>query len=48
MRTTPIRWMVAGTATVFVAFAGMSALTASPAFAAASKVSVVHGERQAR
>jgi hypothetical protein len=43
MRNTHIRRMVAGTATALVAFAGMSALTASPAFAATSKVSVVHG-----
>jgi hypothetical protein len=43
MRTTQIRRTVAGTAAALVAFAGMSALTASPAFAATSQVSVVHG-----
>ena len=43
MRINHLRRMAAGTAAVLVAFAGMSALTASPALAATSKVSVVHG-----
>ncbi len=43
MRHTRLRRLAAGTAAVLVMFTGMSALTAGPAFAATSKVSVVHG-----
>src|SRR5687767_7829435 len=43
MRSTSLRRAAAGTAVGLVAFAGLSAVTASPAFAATSKVSVVHG-----
>jgi hypothetical protein len=43
MRTTSLRRMAAGTAAVLATFAGFSAVTATPAFAATSKVSVVHG-----
>lgn len=43
MRITHLRRAAAGTAAALVAFTGMSALTASPALAATSKVSVVHG-----
>jgi hypothetical protein len=43
MRTTHLRRMAAGTAAALATFAGVSALTASPALAATSQVSVVHG-----
>jgi hypothetical protein len=43
MRTTHLRRMAAGTAAALLTFTGVSALTATPAFAATSKVSVVHG-----
>ena len=43
MRSTHLRRAAAGTAAVLVAFTGLSALTATPALAATSKVSVVHG-----
>ena len=43
MRITHLRRMAAGTAAAALVFAGVSAMTTSPAFAATSKVSVVHG-----
>ena len=43
MLSTNLRRMVGGTAAVLVAFGGLSALTATPALAATSQVSVVHG-----
>jgi len=43
MRLSYIRRATAGTAVALLAFGGVSALTATPAFAATSKVSVVHG-----
>jgi hypothetical protein len=42
MRSMTLR-AAAGTATALIAFTGLSALTATPAFAANSQVSVVHG-----
>jgi uncharacterized protein DUF4397 len=43
MRLSHIRRATAGTAVAMLAFGGLSAVTATPAFAATSKVSVVHG-----
>lgn len=43
MRTTPFRRTAAGTAAVLATFVGLSAFTGTPAMAASSKVSVVHG-----
>jgi hypothetical protein len=43
MRITHLRRAAAGTTAALVAFTGLSALTATPALAATSKVSVVHG-----
>jgi uncharacterized protein DUF4397 len=43
MRITPIRRVPATAAIAMIAVAGLSALTASPALAASSQVSVVHG-----
>jgi hypothetical protein len=43
MRLSYIHRATAGTAAALLAFGGVSALTATPAFAATSKVSVVHG-----
>ena len=43
MRSMNLRRAVAGTATGLIAVAGLSALSATPAMAATSKVSVVHG-----
>jgi uncharacterized protein DUF4397 len=43
MRSMNLRRTVAATATALVAFGGLSALTATPALAASSQVSVVHG-----
>lgn len=43
MRTTPLRRLAAGSAVLVVASVGLGAATATPALAAAAKVSVVHG-----
>jgi hypothetical protein len=43
MRLVPLRRVTAVGAATLIAFGGLGALTATPAFAATSQVSVVHG-----